>query len=62
MQKSCPRCQGSQEHDEVPGTLGRAQARRLGGRWTRCTRGFTKDDNQWNWWMRYREFMLGNPW
>lgn len=24
--------------------------------------GYTKDDNQWNWWLRYREFMMGNPW
>ncbi|MGH7857451.1 MAG: aromatic ring-hydroxylating oxygenase subunit alpha [Candidatus Binatia bacterium] len=24
--------------------------------------GFTKDDNQWNWWLRYAEFMTGNPW
>jgi hypothetical protein len=21
--------------------------------------GFTKDDNQWLWWLRYREFLLG---
>ncbi|MBA4084245.1 Rieske 2Fe-2S domain-containing protein [Janibacter terrae] len=24
--------------------------------------GFTKDDAQWNWWLRYRDFMLGDPW
>jgi len=24
--------------------------------------GFTKDDNQWNWWLRWNEFMTGNPW
>jgi phenylpropionate dioxygenase-like ring-hydroxylating dioxygenase large terminal subunit len=24
--------------------------------------GFTKDDNQWNWWLRYRDFMVGEPW
>lgn len=24
--------------------------------------GFTKDDNQWNWWLRYGEFMTGRPW
>jgi hypothetical protein len=22
--------------------------------------GMSKDDTQWNWWLRYREFMLGN--
>lgn len=24
--------------------------------------GFTKDDAQWNWWLRWRDFMLGDPW
>ena len=24
--------------------------------------GFTKDDNQWNWWLRWNEFMTGKPW
>lgn len=24
--------------------------------------GFTKDDNQWNWWLRWNDFMTGNPW
>ncbi len=24
--------------------------------------GFTKDDNQWLWWLRYRDFLLGRPW
>ena len=24
--------------------------------------GYTKDDNQWNWWLRYREFMMGHLW
>lgn len=24
--------------------------------------GFSKDDSQWNWWMRYRDFMMGSPW
>jgi hypothetical protein len=24
--------------------------------------GLTKDDGQWVWWMRYRDFMLGEPW
>lgn len=24
--------------------------------------GFTKDDNQWNWWLRWADFMTGKPW
>jgi hypothetical protein len=24
--------------------------------------GFGKDDNQWNWWLRYADFMTGRPW
>jgi hypothetical protein len=24
--------------------------------------GPSSDDNEWNWWMRYREFMTGKPW
>jgi len=24
--------------------------------------GFSKDDNQWNWWKRYFEFMTSEPW
>jgi phenylpropionate dioxygenase-like ring-hydroxylating dioxygenase large terminal subunit len=24
--------------------------------------GFTKDDSQWNWWLRWRDFMVGDPW
>jgi hypothetical protein len=24
--------------------------------------GFTKDDAQWNWWLRWRDFMVGEPW
>ncbi|MCW2607656.1 MAG: aromatic ring-hydroxylating dioxygenase subunit alpha [Frankiales bacterium] len=24
--------------------------------------GFTKDDAQWNWWMRYRDFLIEDPW
>lgn len=24
--------------------------------------GFTKDDNQWRWWLRWRDFMAGDPW
>lgn len=24
--------------------------------------GFPKDDTQWNWWLRYTEFMEGRPW
>jgi phenylpropionate dioxygenase-like ring-hydroxylating dioxygenase large terminal subunit len=24
--------------------------------------GFGKDDNQWNWWLRYADFMSGRPW
>ena len=24
--------------------------------------GMSKDDNQWNWWLRYREFMTGRAW
>ncbi|WP_264004695.1 aromatic ring-hydroxylating oxygenase subunit alpha [Mycolicibacterium sphagni] len=24
--------------------------------------GFPKDDTQWNWWVRYTEFMEGRPW
>jgi len=25
-------------------------------------RGITKDNSQWNWWLRYRDFMNGRPW
>jgi len=24
--------------------------------------GFTKDDTQWQWWLRYRDFLMGVPW
>ena len=24
--------------------------------------GFTKDDNQWEWWLRWRDFVVGEPW
>jgi hypothetical protein len=24
--------------------------------------GFVKDDMQWNWWLRYLDFMTGRPW
>ncbi len=24
--------------------------------------GFSKDDGQWNWWLRWLQFMTGNPW
>jgi phenylpropionate dioxygenase-like ring-hydroxylating dioxygenase large terminal subunit len=24
--------------------------------------GFTKDDAQWNWWLRWRDFMASDPW
>jgi hypothetical protein len=24
--------------------------------------GFTKDDSQWQWWLRWRDFMVGEPW
>jgi hypothetical protein len=24
--------------------------------------GIQKDDNQWAWWRRYRDFMTGRPW
>lgn len=24
--------------------------------------GFTKDDSQWNYWLRYQDFMCGKPW
>jgi hypothetical protein len=24
--------------------------------------GFAKDDNQWHYWLRYRDYMMGQPW